>query len=474
MVKHADESPIIYLNMEQLYWISIVDKIPPSTAKSRTYRTSIRVTFEHERHRHNPTESWQLWKDRRGTRVAHQCGGELQAVECVIEAVHPTYCGLQSCNCVTLETVETVSVDGFSVMWMARGYDGLECKIPVKFKCHYTDFNQPGEFEVFPVRLCVKTEMVQCEAISNSKMLEDATELCHCLVKLFYNHEAERQLWADHMFVREAIDMVEQQISREKLHPKRSANTCQTKSVPLSIAANNYDIKWHEKSWLCPYLDGNDELNEEGLQSKLQALEELLLNAKPVSYLNLPGDEQDDPDSHPVLIESELDGNHNGPEHSETSFWTGRSQNNRPPSMRSGSSSMNSSLHGTPTFDPEEQNPVFVRSPRPRLQKSSGYPDERSSLHSRFAQISQHELDGSSAYIPPRPPCRLTELFPSVDQSSSVAPAYLGKALRAQETVDAPPTLPPPPIELEKYHNAPFDCDICGEMIQVDNTRGWQ
>ena len=40
-------------------------------------------------------------------------------------------------------------------------------------------------------------------------------------------------------------------------------------------------------------------------------------------------------------------------------FWTGRSQARRPPSRRSRSSSMNSSLYGTPKFDPHEQDPIF-------------------------------------------------------------------------------------------------------------------
>lgn len=45
--------------------------------------------------------------------------------------------------------------------------------------------------------------------------------------------------------------------------------------------------------------------------------------------------------------------------HSQSDFWTGGSQSYRPPSTRSRSSSMNSSLHGSSQFDPGEQNPEF-------------------------------------------------------------------------------------------------------------------
>ena len=56
-------------------------------------------------------------------------------------------------------------------------------------------------------------------------------------------------------------------------------------------------------------------------------------------------------------------------------FWTGGSPNRRPASVHSRSSSMNSSLHGNPKFDPQDQNPKF--------------PDNRSgSLSADFVRVS--------------------------------------------------------------------------------------
>ena len=43
----------------------------------------------------------------------------------------------------------------------------------------------------------------------------------------------------------------------------------------------------------------------------------------------------------------------------QSDFWTGGNSNPRPGSVHSRSSSMNSSLHGSAQFDPEEQNPSF-------------------------------------------------------------------------------------------------------------------
>ena len=45
---------------------------------------------------------------------------------------------------------------------------------------------------------------------------------------------------------------------------------------------------------------------------------------------------------------------------SSSDFWTGGSPKPRPTSRHSRSSSMNSSLRGSPKFDPQEQNPTFV------------------------------------------------------------------------------------------------------------------
>ena len=55
---------------------------------------------------------------------------------------------------------------------------------------------------------------------------------------------------------------------------------------------------------------------------------------------------------------------------SPAEFWTGGRQSSRPASVHSRSSSMNSSLHGRPAFDPEEQNPTFATSTVRKLQIS--------------------------------------------------------------------------------------------------------
>ena len=56
-------------------------------------------------------------------------------------------------------------------------------------------------------------------------------------------------------------------------------------------------------------------------------------------------------------------------------FWTCGSQSSRPASVDSRSSSMNSSLHGRPAFDPQEQDPTFVtKLPASTVGRIQSYP----------------------------------------------------------------------------------------------------
>lgn len=91
-------------------------------------------------------------------------------------------------------------------------------------------------------------------------------------------------------------------------------------------------------------------------------------------------------------------------------FWTGGNPCRRPASVQSRSSSMNSSLHGRPKFDPQEQNPTFTGN-----------------------------NPAQTACDSPRSPDNY---------------------------------LPPPPVELGKVLT--FDCDICGQNIKAKRRLDWQ
>jgi len=489
MAEHVDDSPLTYLNKGQVYWISIVDTAPLSAVRPTKYRTSIRITFEAEEHRHNPIACWKRWEETLG--VSESDRRKLPGVEYAAEPATSAHCELLG----TYVKLYTASLDGFSDQWTVCGQgDVVRCYIPVKFNVLSSDFSHSKALKDSPVRLCVQTQMGD-SSLSFLRKPGEAAEMCHCKVRVFRAHEAERKLSDEYLHVKRTIENLKQRMSQEEVHVGSLANKYHTRSSLRGPAATNrYDVNWQKRIWSKASTEENNEFDEEESHLTLQTLQDKLLSTKRVSSLNLPGDKHDETDlylirhlwnqigdqetsfltgenqeSRPPSMRSRssnsvslIDGNGNGGEHFETSFWTGGNQNYRPPSMQSGSSSMNSSLHGTPRFDPEEQNPVFVPSPRSRLQKSSSYYDERSSPHPPSVRIGPYEYDASLASIPYQP------LLPPRHL------AGLSCEGRPYEAAEGPPTLPPPPVELERNPSSSFDCDICGETVKVDSPREWQ
>jgi CP2 transcription factor len=128
MVKYSGEILVTYLSKGQAYLFSIVDTVPKVPISPGTrYRTFVRVSFEGEQ-QHNAAICWGLWEEGRETNDARQCNGKLLAVEHVE--------GREA----NLE-LETVSFDGFSVIWTPSINGAAECNIPVRFSFLSTDFS---------------------------------------------------------------------------------------------------------------------------------------------------------------------------------------------------------------------------------------------------------------------------------------------------------------------------------------------
>jgi hypothetical protein len=137
MIGTADEIPVTYLNKGRAYSVSIIDTAPalpgPTPAQ---YRTSIRISFEDGQQGQRSTNRWRLWKEGRGTPEAHQRGGKLQGVE-YVEAGHATEDDSQE----TRASLETASLDGFSVLWTPGSRGSADCNIAVRFNFLSTDFS---------------------------------------------------------------------------------------------------------------------------------------------------------------------------------------------------------------------------------------------------------------------------------------------------------------------------------------------
>jgi hypothetical protein len=304
MIKASDEVPITYLNKGQAYSISLVDTAPTQQSSSTPvkYRTFIRISFEDEQQRQRPASCWQLWKEGRGTNEAHQRGGRLQAVE----FVDPSQIGGGEVQGRPRVEIESSSFDGFVVAWTPVHNAAPECSLAVRFNFLSTDFSHSKGVKGIPVRLCAKTELVS-DIVGSPQGKPDA-ELCFCKVKLFRDHGAERKLSNDVAHVKKTIDKLKQQIAQVESGMKDFGKRKRSSSISKgTVSSRPGKVAKHKRTWSMSSASSNSGARapaEEDLHIKLAALQDMFSSTRPVSVLYLQGDEQDDPDLHPVQLVS--------------------------------------------------------------------------------------------------------------------------------------------------------------------------
>jgi hypothetical protein len=323
MIKQADEIPITYLNKGQAYSLSVVDTLGTLPVQPGTrYRTYVRVSFEDEEQRQKPSVCWGLWKEGRGTNEAHQRGGKLQAVE-YVEASQPPDGDEKR----TRVELEYSSFDGFSVIWTPGASGAPEVSVAVRFNFLSTDFSHSKGVKGIPVRLCAKTTPLPAAGSETQSPADTKPEVCYCKVKLFRDHGAERKLSNDVAHVKKSIDKLKQQIAQAESGIKDSKRKRQS---GISAKSGNNDPQRqgkahkHKRTWSmssASSTNGGGKMSlEEDLHFRLQTLQDMFTSTRPMSVLFLRGEEQDDPDLHPVSMPGDL-----SPANREGRNWQARS-----------------------------------------------------------------------------------------------------------------------------------------------------
>lgn len=349
MIKQPDEVPVTYLNKGQAYSISLVDiapvQPPPPSLK---YRTFIRISFEDEQQRQRPASCWQLWKEGRGTNEAHQRGGRLQAVE----FVDPSQVGGSEVQGRPRVELESSSFDGFAVTWTPVHNAAPECSLAVRFNFLSTDFSHSKGVKGIPVRLCAKTEI-----ISGSTQERTDAELCFCKVKLFRDHGAERKLSNDVAHVKKTIDKLKQQIAQVESGMKDFGKRKRSGSISRSSGNSRPGkVPKHKRTWSMSSANSNQGSRapaEDDLHNKLASLQDMFSSTRPVSVLYLKGDEQDDPDLHPVQLASSPQDLTKLDTSTDAQMWEGQSVHASASSIVSptpSSQSLTSEKHRGPAF----------------------------------------------------------------------------------------------------------------------------
>ena len=301
MVKRSDEVPVSYLNKGQAYSLSVVDTLSAARVSPVRYRTFVRVSFEDEEQRTKPGSCWQLWKEGRGTSEAPQREGKLLAVEYV--DTHQG--GGEQSRKPQIELVNN-SFDGFCVTWVPNVLNGQpECSISVRFNFLSTDFSHSKGVKGIPVRLCAKTEKMS-PGFANAT-LENQAEVCYAKVKLFRDHGAERKLANDIAHVKKTIEKLKQQISQAESGMPTFGKRKRSGSMAKPSGKGPGKVVKHKRTWSVDS-DGeapNHSSPEEDLVIKLTNIQDMFSSTRPVSVLYLRGDDEDDPDLHPVYFPGE-------------------------------------------------------------------------------------------------------------------------------------------------------------------------
>ncbi|KAK4982946.1 hypothetical protein LTR50_007509 [Elasticomyces elasticus] len=302
MIKHADEIPVTYLNKGQAYLMNIVDTAPQAAMAGRVkYRTFVRISFEDEQQRQRPRACWQLWKVGRGTAEAHKRGGKLQPVE----YVGPGEINGSDDPSLPRIELESASFDGLSVTWTPLE-GSAECSVAVRFNFLSTDFSRSKGVKGIAVRLCAKTELMDSPAAVSPERIDP--EICFCKVKSFRDHGAERKLSNDVAHVKKTIDKLKQQIAEAETGVKDLGKRKRSGSAYKVCASSKLGkVLKHKGTWSMPSASSNGgrATAEESLYTKLATLHDMYISARQTSVLHLRGDEQDDPDLHPVCLSGE-------------------------------------------------------------------------------------------------------------------------------------------------------------------------
>ncbi|KAJ5473971.1 hypothetical protein N7475_003537 [Penicillium sp. IBT 31633x] len=295
MLWHAEKSPVTYLNKGQEYCLTVADSTPPTKkAGLFKYRTFVHVSFEGEDQRSNPVASWQLWKESRGLKEAQERKGKIIAVEYIDP--YPEYFRTQGHRQIQLEES---FVDGFCVTWTANSTANVyEAAISLKFNFLSTDFSRSKGVKGVPVRLCAKTKRLWSD--DESKIMEDESELCYCVVKLFRDHGAERKSSNDKTHVKKKIEKLNKQITGTE-----------TGADLDGISRNNslmnggqFDIRPQKKrKWSISSRKSRP--SDQELHAELATTSEILSSARSVSVLGLRGNVNDDPDLYHICLSHE-------------------------------------------------------------------------------------------------------------------------------------------------------------------------
>ncbi|KAJ5738923.1 hypothetical protein N7493_002078 [Penicillium malachiteum] len=283
MSRNIKDPTLNYLNKGQAYKLSILDSKPQVVdGQNRKYRTFVRVTFDQDTPRSNPSACWQLWREARTLKNNVQ-KEQFERLPLAVE-----FAGLVGSD--FRYHIEQEFFDGFSITWEMDSVTSSNfCNILLRLHFLLTDFTRSKGVKGMPIRLCVKTQ----ELASPADFLHpEDPEICFCKIQLFRDHGAERKMSNENGNLIRAIEKLKQKISSSM--PKTVAQK-RRRVKPSGLADEALG------SMLAPKFE-IQQLNNDGMELKLVELERMSLLTQPRTILALRGSKEDDPDLYPVRM----------------------------------------------------------------------------------------------------------------------------------------------------------------------------
>ncbi|KAJ5367846.1 hypothetical protein N7541_001787 [Penicillium brevicompactum] len=284
MLWNNNENPVTYLNKGQTYCLKVLDSTPPTNKiglfKYKTRRSEVKsgcmlATME----------------GRPRLKEAHERKGKILAVE----YVNPFQGNVRNQGDRHIQ-LEQAFVDGFCVTWTPDLAANIyEAAISLKFNFLSTDFSRSKGVKGVPVRLCAKTEILRSD--DENRTMEEGPEMCYCVVKLFRDHGAERKFSNDKTHAEKKIEKLQKQIVDKKIAVNFDRRN--RKNSPSNV--EKIDIRPQKKRrWSISSRQSS--MSGRELYSELATMTEILSSARPVSVLDLRGNEKDDPDLYPICL----------------------------------------------------------------------------------------------------------------------------------------------------------------------------
>jgi hypothetical protein len=171
------------------------------------------------------------------------------------------------------------------VIWSRQPGGSAACTIDMRFHFLSTDFRLAQGVQGLSSQLCAKTEIVSVQL-----PLGSISEIWYCEVRLFGQHGAERRISRDRAKIARRIQQTTAEL--EAKINSRSGKISEFDAWGATPGRRSGRRQLKRVALRRP--------TEQDLHLKLQATQELLNSAYPVSLLDLRGRERDDPYLHPL------------------------------------------------------------------------------------------------------------------------------------------------------------------------------